>query len=380
MMAVALLCAPAAPAAVYWGGQKPIGAANFDGSDQNPKYFQFQHPGGPVCGVAVSDSHLYWCEWFGLWRVNFEGPATPVQIVPGLYNPGGIAIDGSYVYWANPEAGTIGRARLDGSEANPALITGLQNPCNVAVGNGRLYWLDWQGIGRANLDGSEPGPGFVGTTGGCGLAVDASYLYWGQYGTIGRARLDGSEANPDFITGVGAVGAIALDGSHLYWTDRPDGMFYSSVGRANLDGGGAQRSWIPTESFSLGGVAVDSRPSPPPLPLPSQPIRFGQVRHDERAGSLVVDVWVPERGDLTLLAPKLGWKVLKGPEPPPWRGGSFRWRLKIWPGPSAKGKQIRTRLRNKGWAKVALRLSYAEEGQLPFTAIKPLVLRKKKQP
>lgn len=378
--AVALLCAPTAPAAIYWGGQSPLGAANFDGSSPNPKYFRFPHLGGPTCGVAVSASHLYWCEWFGLWRVNFEGPATPVQIVPGLSNPGGIAIDGTYVYWANPEAGTIGRARLDGSEANPAFLTGLQRPCNVAVGGGRLYWLDWQGIGRANIDGSDPIPGLVGTAGGCGLAVDANYLYWGQRGAIGRARLDGTEAKPDFIAGVGMVSAIALDGSHLYWTDQPEGMFYASIGRANLDGSGALRNLIPTETFNLGGVAVDARPSPPPLPLPSRPIlSFGKPRHGKRVGSAILDVWVPERGDLTLLGPKLGWKVIKGPEPPPWRFGSFRWRLKVWPGTSAKGRQIRTRLRNKGWAKVALRLSYAEEGQLPHTTVKPLILRKNKQ-
>jgi virginiamycin B lyase len=379
LVAAALFFAPAASAAVYWANGA-IGASNLDGSQPNQKYFKPPFPSdsaGPECGLAVTPSHLYWVGAFGIGRVNLEGPATPQTLVGGLRQPCGIALDGTYLYWANREAGTIGRARLDGSEATPAFISGLNRPCNVAVGNGRLYWLDWSGIGRVNLDGSQPEPGFVGTTGGCGLAVDASYLYWGQYGTIGRARLNGTEFEPGFITGLGGVAAIALDGNHIYWTDQPEGMYYASIGRANLDGSGATRSWIATERFTLGGIAVDSRPSPPPLPLPSRPFTFGQVRHNLRTGSVVLDVNVPERGDLRLLAPKVGWKVIKGPEPPPNRFGSFRWRLKIWPGKAgAKSNQIRTQLRNKGRAKVTLSLSYTEEAQLPYTALKHLTLRK----
>jgi hypothetical protein len=383
MAAIALLCAPAASAAVYWANGGTIGAANLDGGQPNQKYFKPPFPSdsaGPECGLAVTPTHLYWVGAFGIGRVNLEGPATPETVIGGLRRPCGIALDGTYLYWANREAGTIGRARLDGSEANSAFVSGLQSPCNVAVGNSHLYWLDWSGIGRANLDGSEPEPGFVTTVGGCGLAVNADYIYWGEYGRIGRTSLDGIVSEPNFITGVGGVSAIALDGSHLYWTDQPEGMSYASVGRANLNGSGVTRGWIASERFYLGGVAVDSRLSPPPLPLPSRPISFGQTRHNERTGSVVLDVWVPERGDLRLLAPKLGWKVLKGPEPPPWRGGTFRWRLKIWPGTSAKGKRIRSQLRNKGWARVALRLSYTEEGQLPYTAVKRVALRKIKKP
>lgn len=378
LLATALLPASAS-AAVYWTTGATIGAANLDGSQPNQKYFKPPFPSdsaGPGCGLAVTPSHLYWAGAFGIGRVNLEGPATPQTVVGGLRQPCGIALDGTYVYWSNPEAGTIGRARLDGTEANPAFIGGLQGPCNVAVGNGRLYWLDREGIGRAYLDGSAPEQGFVSTAGGCGLAVDAHHVYWGERGSIGRVSLDGSEREPGLITGLGFVASIALGGGHLYWTNQPEGMLYGSIGRANLDGNGGLRTWIPTETFSLGAVAVDGRLSPPPLPLPSRPISFGKVRHDKRVGSLILDVWVPERGDLSLLGPKLGWKLIKGPEPPPWRFGSMRWRLKIWPGVSAKGKQIRTRLRNKGWAKVALRLSYAEAGQLPHTTVKRLVLRK----
>lgn len=377
LIAIGLLGAATAPAAIYWGGGT-IGAANLDGSNPNFKYFRFHHLMGPIHDVAVSDSHLYWGEWFGIWRVNFEGPAAPVQIVPGLNNPGGIAIDGAHLYWATRGGNTVARAALDGSGRNDAFVAGLDGPCDVAVDGSFVYWIDWRGIGRARLDGTGVEKSFIPTApGGCGLAVDSGHIYWAAAeGTIARARLDGTEVEPSFITGVGGVSSIAVANGRIYWTDRPNGMAYASIDTATL-GLAPVRDWINPPAFDIGGVAVDARPSPPRLPLPSRPITFGKVRHDKRVGSLVVDVWVPERGDLSLIAPKLGWKVLKGPEPPPWRGGSFRWRLKVWPGTSAKGKKIRTRLRNKGWARVALRVSYAEEGQLPLTAVKRLALRKR---
>jgi len=41
--------------------------------------------------------------------------------------------DGSHVYWANGNAGTIGRADLNGQNANQSFITGATNPRGVAV-------------------------------------------------------------------------------------------------------------------------------------------------------------------------------------------------------------------------------------------------------
>jgi len=378
----AAVSATAANAAVYWGSNGTIAAAGLDGAGANSNYFKPPFPSdsaGPVCGVAVSRSYLYWVGAFGIGRVNLEGSAVPTTIVPSLQQPCGVAIDEAHVYWADPKTGSLGRANLDGSEANTALVAGLGQPCGVAVDRAHVYWMDWPGIGRARLDGSEPEPGFLPMAAtACGLALDDHHLYWGNHGSIGRARLDGSEPDPTFIAGIGGVGGIAVDATHIFWTDQPEGMAYSSIGRADIGGTGANRSWLPSEQFSLGGVAVDGRASPPSLPLPSRPIRFGQVRHALRTGATVIDVWVPERGELTVLTPKLGWKVLKGTAPPPWRGGTFRWRLKLWPGRGRVGDRIRTQLRNRGWAPVALRVAYNEEGQLPLTAVKRITLRKRR--
>ena len=377
------MAAPGASAAVYWTGAG-IGAANLDGSAPNEKYFKppfLLDSAGPECGLALSDTHLYWAGAFALGRVNLEGPANPVTISPHLQQPCGAAIDGAHVYWAEKAVGKIGRANLDGGEATTTLLGGLESPCTVAVDASYLYWVDWQGIGRARLDGSQPEPGYIPLApSGCGLALDSNYIYFSGYvpsssqNTIGRATLDGVLREDDFIPGLEEIRDIAVDGGHVYWVDRRNGMYFASIGRASLDGGDVNRSWIPTQSFSVAAVAVDGRPSPPPLPLPSQPFDIGLVRHNVRFGTAVVDVSVPHRGELVLTSPAIGWKVLKGPEPPPALQGWFRWRLKVWPGRTRLGRKIRTRLRNRGWAPLTLHLSYAEEGQLPVTAEKRLFL------
>lgn len=370
-------------AAVYWAGGT-IGAANLDGSAPNEKYFRPPSPsdfGFPECGLAVSDSYLYWVGAFGLGRVNFEGPATPTQVSPHLQRPCGVAVDGSHVYWADKASGTIGRANLDGSEPNATLIGGLENPCAIAVDSSHLYWVDPRGIGRASLDGAQAEPGWVPIGGGgCGLALGGQYIYFSgtnpspSQPSIGRVSYDGSSRQMDFIPGLEEISDIAVDSGHIYWVDRRWGMNYASIGRANLDGSDVNRGWIPTQSFNVGAVAVDSRPTPPPLPLPSRPISFGQVRHNLKTGGAVLDVFVPARGELALASPGVGWKVNKGPEPPSYVQGSFRWRLQLWPGKTRFGKKVRTRLRNRGRALLNLKLSYAEEGQLPVTAEKRLAL------
>jgi hypothetical protein len=389
LLGAAVLGTGAASAAVYWEDAAGIAAANLDGSAPNYKYFKPPFPSesaGPACGLAVSESYLYWVGSFAIGRVNLDGPATPATISPHLQQPCGVAVDGSHVYWADQKAGTIGRANLDGGEPNLALVGDLEHPCGVAVDQDHLYWVSSAGIGRADLDGSDVERSFLSTgPSGCGLALDSRYIYWASAvglneRGIGRATRDGVFRQPDFIAGLGWVASLAVDAEHVYWSDQPEGMTYGSIGRAGIDGSGVTRTWIPSQRFNFDGIAVDARPSPPPLPLPSRPIQLGKVRHDLKSGTALLDVSVPERGDLTVTSPGIGWKVIKGPPPPPYRFGSFTWRLTLWPGSSRFGKKVRAMLRDRGRAPLTLRLSYAEEGQLPVSAEKRLALLQHRKP
>ena len=118
-------------------------------------------------------------------RIIFEvaGDGAQFQVnhfIAGLgasSSPGpwcGVVVDGAHIYWGNHN-GTIGRANLDGTDANESFITGpsmsslLLLPC--AVDNDYLYWA----LISANRPADPPSP-------------------W-----IGRARLDGTDVQAHFI-------------------------------------------------------------------------------------------------------------------------------------------------------------------------------------
>jgi streptogramin lyase len=73
-----------------------------------------------------------------------------------------------------------------------------------------------------------------------GMAGSAdAYIYWSASSEIGRANLDGSGANHAFISGISAFG-VAVDDAHIFWTDHDRG----AIGRANLDGTGVNPAFI----------------------------------------------------------------------------------------------------------------------------------------
>ncbi len=92
--------------------------------------------------------------------------------------------------------------------------------------------------------------------GGCLAAQADAFVYWtnASGGTVGRANLDGSGADQMLITGASAPEEMAVDGQHVYWANGGSG----TLGRANLDGSGVDQSFI-TGVSSPFGVAVDGQ-------------------------------------------------------------------------------------------------------------------------
>ncbi len=167
--------------------------------------------------------------------------------------PRGIAVSArtGWVYWANNNTNTIGRARLDGSDADPNFIAGADGPSGLAVDDTYVYWANTGNgrIARARLDGTDVDPDFIlGGNSPTGVAVDAGHVYWANYGidTIGRAGIDGSGVNQSFIAAGPQPHGVAVDGTHVYWTDYTTAQ---QIGRANLDGTG-----VNTSLFSLPGL------------------------------------------------------------------------------------------------------------------------------
>ena len=201
--------------------------------------------------------HIYWTNYNTgtIGRADLDGQNANQSFITGASFPRGIAVDGSHIYWTNESNGTIGRADLDGQNANQSFITS-NGATGVAVDGSHVYWTNDNGntIGRADLNGQNANPSFITLVHlPAGVAVDGSYVYWGNHagGTIGRSDLDGQNANESFITGANATFGVAVDGSHIYWANSGS----NTIGRADLNGGNANQSFI-TASVPT-GVAVD---------------------------------------------------------------------------------------------------------------------------
>jgi uncharacterized protein YjbI with pentapeptide repeats len=180
-----------------------------------------------------------------------------------------------FVYWDNPQAGTIGRDTVDGDPANvnQSLVTGIKqlDQFGVAVDRQHLYWTNGLSIERSNLAGTVIDPHFITLPAGAQhVTVDDQYIYWSNFSQIGRAKLDGTDVTPKFIIPAGStIGGLAVDDSHVYWAEGGSG----TIGRANLDGTGVDSNFI-TGVGAVTGVAVDSQhiywteltASPPGIP------------------------------------------------------------------------------------------------------------------
>ena len=74
-----------------------------------------------------------------------------------------------------------------------------------------------------------------------------AFVYWtnrngGAGTTLGRANLDGTGADETFIGGATGPVGIAVDAAHIYWANAFGA--HSTIGRANLNGTEASQSFI----------------------------------------------------------------------------------------------------------------------------------------
>ena len=203
-------------------------------------------------------------------------PAIDLDFHLGRAN--GVTVAGGYIYWAEPQAGTIGRAKLNGAgatdpttfivpgptefEASPARTgsarIGARQP-PVPRRRRRIHLLDQhraaggRSLGQRTPQEERP--------------VDGA-------GTIGRAKLGVSgpqQVEPAFITGASNPLGIAVDAEHIYWAN--DGLGEGSdCGEITPE--------LPRNHLSKRGIGRASRlgpPNPDQTSYPSLQAAAGQL-------------------------------------------------------------------------------------------------------
>ena len=217
--------------------------------------------------ILVYGRYLYWTNIVPVRNGagTMAGPAGRHRCQPEVHHRCQLAgrrdRRGGYLYWTNNATGTIGRARLDGTDVNQKFIkTAQPNGPDAVVALRHLYWANDFTIGRANLNGTGVNQKFIavpnGPSGVAGLAVNARYIYWtNEKGNeIGRANLNGTGVNQRFITGASFPNAIATGSRYLYWTNQNS----RAIGRARLNGTDVNQRFVAKKDFrNLHGVAVN---------------------------------------------------------------------------------------------------------------------------
>jgi hypothetical protein len=133
--------AVAAAGMIYLGEANQIArVVDACGATSTPLATISPSPTVPPLGLAVANGYVYFAVTSGgsgaIDRVLTSG-GTPQAYVAGLGFPTGVAIDGTYIYWADNSAQEIGRAPL-ADPANPQLnfISANAGPLGIAVDSG----------------------------------------------------------------------------------------------------------------------------------------------------------------------------------------------------------------------------------------------------
>jgi hypothetical protein len=216
----------------------------------------------------ATQAYVYWANENNgtIGRATTDGTKPNEHFVTtgaGKDTGGGMAVNADYIYWSTANGGSatwIGRASLDGKDVNSKFInTAADNVCGVALSSTYIYWVGDVGgyVGRAKLDGTDVNTQFINTGSRvCGLALTKDYIFWANYddGEIGRAKIGGGDANSSFID-AGSVVGIAIEGNYIYFASNGG----TTIGRVELDGSDLNTSFITGLNGEQTFIAADSQ-------------------------------------------------------------------------------------------------------------------------
>jgi hypothetical protein len=171
------------------------------------------------------------------------GGGSYSTLVSDLNAPDSVAVDGTNVYWTDPEDQTVNQAPLAGGDTI-VLASGQNGPRSVAVDGSNVYWVDTGDPNKANgvvqkvpIGGGTITPLASSQHVPAELVLDDTYLYWVSLGdgTVQKVPLGGGSATT-LVTGQLPV-ALAVDATHIYWTNGSLKPYGGTVKAMPLAGG-----------------------------------------------------------------------------------------------------------------------------------------------
>jgi hypothetical protein len=197
-----------------------------------------QAPGG----LALDGTYIYWINGpdmvydnGSVMRVDVCGE-HPSELVATTQNAAWfIAASGTSVFWTERD-GEVAES-IDGG-ARSVYAPNQEAPYAIVIANGRVYWSSLgnaiegsiQSCPMTGCDGSPTV--YTATQGGSGIAVDDTNVYWTQPGPTGRVLMcpiTGCAAPVVLTPALGDPGSITVSGGMLYWMDTIERTILSCV-------------------------------------------------------------------------------------------------------------------------------------------------------
>jgi hypothetical protein len=232
---------------LYWldasDGTCRAASASLDGTDV--RYLATVDSNG--CGgdsIALTRDYLYWSGGGPISRMSIQPPYSverdyiPRQVGDETL---GLITNGTWLYWIDEIRHAVGRARVDGTQVEPALFDPEPHPGDaglLGITQGRLWWAnrrDWGSVGHSQLDGSDIERGYLTGIQVYGHELTSEWLYY-----------TGSPCDvPGCVDVDGAIRRIALErgATPEFIAQRPAGTGYGIAVDSRDVGFSLRRIW-----------------------------------------------------------------------------------------------------------------------------------------
>lgn len=165
--------------------------------------------------IAVDASHVYWVNEHAGTIVKARPDGSGVMKLADAPGATALALDGGYAYWGGTD---VGKVPLNGgTPVTIATPTGVVQ--KIGVQDSSVYWLDDNGPERVWVDGSEQET-FDAWASGSSFALTVDYAYWTAYGSNGflyRTPLQGGMR--EYLAVAPYAYDFAVSGGIVYWTE-----------------------------------------------------------------------------------------------------------------------------------------------------------------
>lgn len=181
-------------------------------------------------GLVLNGSYLYFAEINegSIYKINInDEPPIPTVVVSGLDNPHELTFSGDYLYIAEVYEGTISKINI--TDANPTpvdVVSGLTRPIALAFKGNDLYIAELTGykISKIDVTDTNPTPTDVVTDleRPNELVFNGDDLYFSQYYGNKVSKIDITDESPtpiDILTGIDNPSGLALNENNLYIAD-----------------------------------------------------------------------------------------------------------------------------------------------------------------